>query len=77
MSAGLSKKQIYTRVYTRLMGIQHKLFLAGYHTNYARSCLWHYGKCVVSYRILHASNGEVAGIPEYDKEVKGLLGMSE
>lgn len=69
MAAGLTKKQINSRIYTRLKRLQHKLLLAGVHCIYQNYQLAadvtgletvHDG-FNIRFGVSRASNGEVAG----------------
>lgn len=70
MAAGLSQKQIYRRVYSRLKQTQRELFKAGVSTVYKRRTLAWFdtglaphidGGFNVNFYVSRASNGEVAG----------------
>jgi hypothetical protein len=70
MAAGLSKRQIYRRVYSRLKQLQWELARAGVYSVYRKQQLASDEdknpsglQFNVSFRILSASNGEVAGLP--------------
>ena len=68
MSAGLSQKQIYHRVYSRLQGIRRELQRAGVPVAYGNRTLFYNGEDAhvgfeIGFRVLQASNGEVAGLP--------------
>jgi hypothetical protein len=75
MSAGLSKKQIYNRIYVRLQKMSSNVRKAGGTTSYSKGelsgeykekpyCVW--------FNVQQASNGEVAGFVQVaiDKEIK-------
>ena len=71
MAAGLSQKQIYSRVYRRLMSLKGQLRKAGVNTLYKNRSLVFFdtadlhidGGFNIKYRVSHASNGECAGFP--------------
>jgi hypothetical protein len=67
MGAGLSQKQIYTRTYNRLQRHMYDLRAAGVDAGYSDRVVkgqdeWGNGFSI-SYKVLRASNGEVAGLP--------------
>ena len=71
MGAGLSQKQIYSRVYDRLQSIKRDLECQGVAVIYRKQSLIRYevensqkiGGFNISFRISNSSNGEVAGFP--------------
>ena len=71
MGAGLSQKQIKSRIYNRLKTIQRNLGKAGVPVSYHNYQLCrfetanspHIGGWNISFRTSRASNGEVAGVP--------------
>jgi hypothetical protein len=73
MSAGLSTKQINSRIYNRLQTIKSQLTRAGvpvvYHVQRLGNFVPATGRAVgagcwnISFRVIHASNGETAGAP--------------
>jgi len=72
MSAGLSTKQINDRIYNRLQTVKRQLERAGVPVHYHKFQLTRFepensraiGGWNISFRIIHASNGEVAGSPQ-------------
>ena len=76
MSAGLSSKQIYSRTYRRLKGIQRNLLKARVPAKYHDREV--FGTVAESsfhvfYRVLRASNGEVAMLPHVNVSFNGAV----
>lgn len=71
MGAGLSSKQINSRIYNRLQSIKNQLAKAGVTVVYKNYSLIRYeaehtqkiGGFNISFNVMRASNGEVAGSP--------------
>jgi hypothetical protein len=79
MGAGLTKKQIYNRIYDSLQNSKWKIIKAGGIAEYRERALRGIYKnqpFKISFDIYHASNGEVAGIRRfYPKEADKKQGM--